>query len=126
MADPIQKGVQLLAKPAPTFEDFVVVDGTWREADPLAVEALKNGNSETINYTGSDPGIDAECEWVIKAGKAPAKKLDEVVATFPGAVPTTKVFIVVEAPTQNFGGKPLRQSVRLEHRESMTYAAGGA
>jgi len=116
MAEPIQKGEPLLVKGAPTFENFVVVKDTWKESDPLEVEKLQDGNGETFNHTGSDPGIDAQCTWVVKAGQTPAKKMDVVTATYSG--PTTKLFLVVDAENDFRGGKPMKQSVKLELRDS--------
>lgn len=115
MAAPKQAGFTLIAKPAPTFANFVVVDGTWRERDSLAVEATKDGNSETYNYAGADAGVDAQCEVVLKTGATALKKLDVLSSTEA----TPRHFVVTDVETMNFGGKAQKQSLTLEFRESL-------
>lgn len=95
---------------------------TWKSADPLKLTETENGDSELINISGADPGYDVQCDWVIKAGEDPAAKMDQVSATFPTTpTPTVVKFHVVDVTTENLGGKPAKQSVKLKNRESMTY-----
>ena len=116
MADPVQKGNQLVFKPAPTFTSFVVVDGTWRERDTTDMTVTKDGASETHNKTYADPGVDVQCEWVIMSGQTPAKKGD--VVTSGGESPARK-FTVDDVETMDLGGKPLKQSVTLSYKASL-------
>lgn len=120
MADPTQKGTTLIAEAAPTTADYIVVEGSWKETDALSVEDTKDHNGELINKTGCNPGIDAQCDLVIKATKTPPAKLSQL--NFTRADGTTVVkFTVVDVETSYMGGKPVKCSVKLEHRNSMTY-----
>jgi len=121
MAAPIQKGPNLIAKPAPTFTKFVVVDGTWKEKDSLEINETKDGNSETYNYTGANPGVDATCEVVIKVLDpvvVPLAKLDVLTSTETAP----RSFVVLDVETGEFGGKPLKQTLTLAYRASLTLA----
>lgn len=121
MADPVQKGNELVAKPAPSFTNFVVVDGTWKEKDALVVVETLDGNSETHNYTGSNPGVDATCDVVIKKtdpATAPLKKMDVITTT--ETVP--RKFLVLDVENSDFGGRPLKQTLTLAHRTSVASA----
>lgn len=118
MAAPKQAANQLIAKPAPTFADYVVVDGTWREKDSLAVEETLDGNSESYNWTGANAGADATCEVVLKTGSDPLEKLDVLVSTEA----TPRKFVVIDVETMNFGGRALKQSLTLAFRESVQAA----
>lgn len=118
MADPIQAGNQLVAKPAPTFADFVVVDDTWRERDSLTVNETLDGASETYNYAGANPGADITCELVLKVKDpvvAPLEKLDVVATT--ETVP--RYLVVVDVENMSFGGRVLKQSVSFAFRSSL-------
>lgn len=118
MADPIQRGNVLIAAPAPTFTKFVVVEGTWKEKPALDITVTKDGNSETYNYTGADPGVDATADLVLKATAVPLKKLDVIVTTETAP----RKFVVMEVETSEYGGKPLKQSVSLQLRDAVASA----
>jgi hypothetical protein len=118
MPTPSQKGTPLKVTASPKFSAFVVEDGSWKEKDATEHQEFKNGESETENLTFFNPGIEATCTWVIKDASTPAAKGDVVAE----ASPSTRKWVVLEAETSEFGGKPLKQNVTLYSRESLTLA----
>jgi hypothetical protein len=115
MANPISRGVALVTKPAPTFSKFIVVKDTWKDSDAAEGERLEDGNSETQLWESVNPGLDAQCTWVVKSGRNQAVKQDVVLATF--AAGSTKKFVVVDVENER-NGRKLKQSVKLEQRDS--------
>jgi hypothetical protein len=115
MANPVSRGVALVTKPAPTFSKFIVVKDTWKDNDASEMERLEDGNSETQLWEFVNPGIDAECTWVVKTGRNVAVKGDVVLATF--AVGSTKKFVVADVNNER-NGRKIKQSVKLEQRDS--------
>jgi hypothetical protein len=118
MADPVSRGVALVKRKAPTFSKFIVVKGSWKEAPVLDVEETEDGNSETRLIEGVNPGIDAECEWVVKSGETSAAHLDVVLATYADES-TTEKFVVIEPPQYERSGRRIKQTVKLKQRDSL-------
>jgi hypothetical protein len=73
----------LVVHGAPRFANFVVIDNTWKKSDALQVQKTRDGNSNMFNYTGWSPGDDAQCDWNIIKGNAPAKTMDIVIELLP-------------------------------------------
>lgn len=106
-----QLGTSLLRKSAPTFADYIVVDGTWKEKDSTQHERTDDGEGAVANYSFWRPGVDASCDLVIKADAAPLNKGDVLQESGNGG----RKYVVLEVDLQNFGGKPLKQSVQLAY-----------
>lgn len=115
MATPTQSGTALQVTATPTFSSFVVIDGTWKVKDTTSHVETMNGQSKTENFTFYNPGTEVTAEWTIKSGQTAAAKGDVVTGS------GTK-FLVLEAETSEYGGRPLKQSVTLVTRESVTLA----
>jgi hypothetical protein len=111
-----QIGTGLLLKSAPKFTDYIVVDGTWKEKDSTQIHRTDDGDSAVANYATWRPGVDASCDLVIKAGET-ALVIGNVLAE---ASPGTRSFVVMDAETTDFGGKPLKQSVQLAYHTGFT------
>jgi hypothetical protein len=106
-----QLGTGLLHKVAPTFSNFIVVDGTWKEKDSTMHERTDGGDGLVANYSFWRPGVDATCDLVIKLGGTALNKGDVLTESGGGG----RAFVVLEADLQNFGGKPLKQAVQLAY-----------
>jgi hypothetical protein len=111
-----QLGTALIRKSAPTFTNFIVVDGTWKEKDTTQHERTDGGDGLPVNYAFWRPGVDASCDLVIKAGASALNKGD-VLTESDGE---ERTFVVLEADLQNFGGKPLKQAVQLAYHVGFT------
>lgn len=111
-----QLGTALIHKSAPTFTNFVVVDGTWKEKDTTAKERTDDGSGSVANYSFWRPGVDVSCDLVIKSTGAPVNIGDVITESGSGG----RTFIVLEADLQNFGGKPLKQAVQLAYHVGFT------
>lgn len=111
-----QLGTALLKKSAPTFADYIVVDGTWKEKDSTQHERTDGGDGNVANYSFWRPGVDASCDLVIKASGEPLNKGDVLTESGSGG----RTYVVLEADLQNFGGKPLKQSVQLAYHTGFT------
>ena len=111
-----QLGTALLQKSAPTFADYIVVDGTWKEKDSTQHELTAGGDGLVANYSFWRPGVDASCDLVIKADSAPLNKGDVLTEAGGGG----RTYVVLEADLQNFGGKPLKQTVQLAYHLGFT------
>jgi hypothetical protein len=111
-----QIGTALLLKSAPTFADYIVVDGTWKEKDSTQMQRTDDGDSEVANYTFWQAGVDASCDLVIKSGEVALEVGDVLAESSPG----TRSFVVISAETSDYGGKPLKQSVTLAYHVGFT------
>lgn len=128
MSTPAQKGKQLVQSKAPTFANYLVVDGTWKEKPNTDIETTKDGGG-TANLSAGDPGSDAQCDLVLKKGISegvdadPLNVLDELVETATIGGSTTegdlRTWIVTEVETTCKNGKPVMQSVKLLYKESL-------
>jgi hypothetical protein len=114
MAAPNQQGTGLIATATPLFSKYVVVDGTWKVQDALEHIETKDGASQSANVSFFNPGKNISCDWVVKTGQALAAKGDIVADT------TAAKYLVLEVDNSDFGGKPVKQSVKLYQRDSIT------
>ena len=112
MSTPTQHGNRVISKNAPKFDDYVVVDGTWRATDNTQHEHTMDGDSEPYNDTFNSPGFDARCEWMVKEGSDPAVK--GTVVTDDESSP--RKWLVLNVEDHNFGGRTLRQTVQLRYK----------
>jgi hypothetical protein len=114
-------GTGLVREVAPTFANFVVVDGTWKEKDTTMHERTDGGDGNVLNYSFWKPGVDATCDLVLKVGSVPLLIGDVLTETAdPQAGATVRSFVVLDATKSNFGGKPLRQAVQLAYHTGFT------
>jgi len=111
-----QIGTSLLRRSAPTFADYIVVDGTWKEKDSTQHERTDDGEGEVANYSFWRPGVDVSCDLVIKAAATPLNKGDVLTEEGSGG----RTYVVIEADLQNFGGRPLKQTVQLAYHLGFT------
>jgi len=111
-----QLGTVLLRKSAPLFANHVVVDGTWKEKDSTMHERTDGGDGLVANYSFWRPGVDVSCDLVIKSTGVALNKGD-VLEEIDG---DERAFVVIEADLQNFGGKPLKQTVSLAYHTGFT------
>lgn len=114
MATPSQQGTALKTQSSPTFSSYVVVDGSWKVKDAVQHTETLDGASQTNNITFWNPGLDVTCEWVVKSASTPAAKGDVVSAG------GTVSYLVLDVETSEYGGRPLKQSVTLWRRDSVT------
>jgi len=115
MATPSQRGTTLKVQSAPTFSNFIVVDGTWQPKDATQVTETLGGDSRTANWTFWNPGLNIDTDWVIVSGSTPARIGDLV-----GAANGSVTFLVLKADDSELGGRPYKQSISLVVRESVT------
>lgn len=110
-----QRGTGLLTKNAPKFAGHVVVRDTWKEKDATEHLRTDGGESERVNDTFFNPGVDVTCDVVIKKGESPVilKKGDILTELSPG----TRVFLVMDVDSSGFGPTPLKQSLQLSYTE---------
>lgn len=111
-----QIGISLLRKSAPTFPSHIVVDGTWKEKDSTQHERTDGGDGTVANYAFWRAGVDVSCDLVIKASGTALNKGDILTESGTGG----RTYVVIEADLQNFGGKPLKQSVQLAYHTGFT------
>ncbi len=111
-----QLGTALLRKSAPLFADYIVVDGTWKEKDSTQHERTDDGAGAVANYAFWRPGVDVTCDLVIKASAEPLNKGDVLTESGSGG----RTYVVLEVDLQNFGGKPLKQTVQLAYHTGFT------
>ena len=111
-----QLGTGLLRQSAPTFANFIVVDGTWKEKPSTAHERTDGGDGLVVNYSFWRPGVDCTADLVIKTGHVAPTIGDVLTSTET----TPRAFVVLDAPESNFGGKPLKVSVQLAFHDDFT------
>jgi hypothetical protein len=119
---PPQIGSPKIVQGAPKFAAYTVVDGTWKEKDDTQMLMTRDGDSKVNNFTFWSPGIDAQCDWVIinTEGNA-AATVGEVITEVVPEGQTARAFIVMPGTeTSEFGGKPLKQSVKLAYYAGFT------
>lgn len=112
-----QLGTSLLRRSSPTFADYIVVDGTWKEKDSTQHERTDDGAGAVANYAFWRPGVDVSCDLVIKSTAQPLNKGDVLTEEAGG-----RTYVVLECDLQNFGGKPLKQTVQLAYHLGFTPA----
>ena len=121
---PPQVGSGLLIKGAPKFRDFVIIDKSWKEKDDTQVLRTDDGDSNVFNYTFWRPGMELNCDWNIKkAVEDGATGVPAVIGDVVSEVVlsgTAKVFVVLAADTSEFGGMPLKQTVKLGYHVGFT------
>lgn len=116
MAAPTSQGTAFKKVNAPTFTDFVVVDGTYEEADAVDMLETKDGASDTANFSFANPGIRMKCDWVVKNASTKAAVGNVVTATGAGA----PKFLITACATKDYGGFRIVQSVEGIARDSVT------
>lgn len=80
------------------------------------MQRTDDGDGEVYNYTFWNPGVDAQCDVVVKLGE----DLLIVGSVLTGTGTDTRAFTVVGVDTSDFGGKPLKQSLQLAYHEGFT------
>jgi hypothetical protein len=110
-----QVGRQLRTSRPPTFANYTVRGGTWQENDATKTEAQMNGDEETFNLTGWDPGIDAKAELFPDAGYE-LYVLDVLTET---GVDAPRSFVVQSITKKNFGKRALIYEVSLIQRTAL-------
>ena len=126
MAVPVvpQVGTGVLTKGAPKFTGYTVVKGTFKLKDDTDIMRTDDGDSNVFNYTGWKPGSECSCDVVLAADSAELAKLNVLTELVPEGQ-TARSFIVIDAETADFGGPPLKQSLKLAYHAGFTATVVG-
>jgi hypothetical protein len=120
MSFPKQQGaVPALQTLTPVFANFVVLDKTWKEKDNTAMKDYKNGASLTVLSSFTDPGADVTCTIILNAAAALIVKGSSLTPT-TDIVGTPRTFLVVDVDTDEFGGDPCQQHLKLRYKVAQT------
>jgi hypothetical protein len=117
---PSQQGSQkALQIPAPIFASYTVLDKTWKEKDNTTMKDYKNGASQTVLSTFTDPGIDATCTVIVNTGAALLVKGMSITPT-TDTVATPRAMLVVDVDNAEFGGDVVEQQLKLRFKVAQT------
>ena len=117
---PLQQGAQkVLQIASPLIAGVTIIDGTWKEKDSTVDKNYKNGASQTFLTAFADPGVDATCEWLVDVGTALFVKGESVTPT-TDTVTTPREFLIMDVDNSEYGGFPMKQSVKLQFKVAQT------
>jgi hypothetical protein len=120
MSFPLQQGsTPAVITPEPVFSTVQVLADTWQEKDNTAMKDYKGKASTTILSIFTDPGVDAQCTWILNTGQAPYTKGQSITPT-TDTVSSPRTFLIVDVDNGKYGGEAVEQKVKLRVKVSQT------